>query len=800
MFIKLNVNKSAGVDTLGPRILKIAAGIITKPITSMINMSIFTGVFPEKLKTAKVTPIYKKGDKSDPGNYRPISILPTISKLFERHITTQMYDYLKENDLLMKEQSGFRKSHSCQTALTKLTEKWITDIDNGNMTGVSLLDFRKAFDLVNHKILIDKMKYYNFTNETLNWLESYLSNRTQTVHIGNVSSNLSAITCGVPQGSVLGPVLFLLYINDLPLHVKNSILDLFADDATLHKANNNLLEIERDMNEDMDHISAWCKENRMVINESKTKCILVGARQKISRLPTTTLSLKVNDKLIDNLTSDKLLGVYIDNYLQFDKHIDEVCKAITQKIALLRRIKKYLGLQHRVLYYNAYILPSIDYCLTIYGNASKSHLDRILKLQKSAARVIMDAPPDTPSQPLFDELDWLNIYDRCIFNKRVLLFKIFNNQAPSYLLDLFSETSNSNYQLRSITDRDLSIPRHKTEFYKRSLQYSGVILWNELPTHIRLSNSLPTFKNSLKPKTQKGKRFLEHREPKIFENVKKTLFLKGGNTHVTVSQALKELYLLKKQDAVMYKRKNILRPFEDETPLEFFAKKSDASLFLFGSHSKKRPNNLVLGRMFDFHVLDMIELGIDKFTSMSEIEGNKCPVGTKPCLMFAGEAFDTDIEYQRLKNLLIDFFRGPVVEQVRLSGLEHTVMITAADGKIFIRNYKILMKKSGCKTPRIELENMGPSLDLVMRRTKLASDDFYKRALKQPITAKPRKKKNISQDAFGSKLGRIHMQKQDLGKLQTRKMKGLKRQKGDNEKTDSEEPTQKRKKSNKEAD
>ncbi|KAK3094300.1 hypothetical protein FSP39_000043 [Pinctada imbricata] len=494
---KLNVNKSAGIDTLGPRILKIAAGIITKPITSMINMSIFTGVFPEKLKTAKVTPIYKKGDKSDPSNYRPISILPTISKLFERHITTQMYDYLKENDLLMKEQSGFRKSHSCQTALTKLTEKWITDIDNGNMTGVSLLDFRKAFDLVNHKILIDKMKYYNFTNETLNWLESYLSNRTQTVHIGNVSSNLSAITCGVPQGSVLGPVLFLLYINDLPLHVKNSRLDLFADDATLHKANNNLLEIERDMNEDMDHISAWCKENRMVINESKTKCILVGARQKISRLPTTTLSLKVNDKLIDNLTSDKLLGVYIDNYLQFDKHIDEVCKAITQKIALLRRIKKYLGLQHRVLYYNAYILPSIDYCLTIYGNASKSHLDRILKLQKSAARVIMDAPPDTPSQPLFDELDWLNIYDRCIFNKGVLLFKIFNNQAPSYLLDLFSETSNSNYQLRSITDRHLSIPRHKTEFYKRSLQYSGVILLNELPTHIRLSNSLPTFKNSL---------------------------------------------------------------------------------------------------------------------------------------------------------------------------------------------------------------------------------------------------------------------------------------------------------------
>ncbi|KAK3098946.1 hypothetical protein FSP39_024557 [Pinctada imbricata] len=397
---KLDVNKSAGIDTIGPRILKISAPVITKPLTTMINMSIASGIFPDKLKTAKVTPIYKKGDKSDPGNYRPISILPTISKLFERHITSQIYDFLMQYDLLMKEQSGFRKSHSCQTALTKLTEKWISDIDNGNITGISLLDFRKAFDLVNHRILLDKMKFYNFTSNTLLWLESYLANRTQTVQIGNVASNLAPITCGVPQGSVLGPVLFLMYINDLPLHVKNSVLDLFADDATLHKAHNNLSDIEHHMNEDIDHICCWCKENQMVINEDKTKCMLVGTHQKISRLPCNILKLKVNERPIENLTSDKLLGVHIDNHLQFDKHITEVCKSVTQKISLLRKIKKYLGRQHRILYYNAYILPLIDYCLTVYGNASKTHLERILKLQKCAARVIMDAPPDTPSQSL----------------------------------------------------------------------------------------------------------------------------------------------------------------------------------------------------------------------------------------------------------------------------------------------------------------------------------------------------------------------------------------------------------------
>lgn len=283
----------------------------------------------------------------------------------------------------------------------------------------------------------------------------------------------------------------------------------------------------------------------------------------------------------------------------------------------------------------------------------------------------------------------------------------------------------------------------------------------------------------VKPKTQKGKRFLEKREPKITENTKTALFLKGGNTSITVSQGLKELYMLKKHNAVMYKRKNILRPFEDETPLEFFSKKSDASLFMFGSHSKKRPDNLVLGRMFDFHVSDMIELGIQNFKSMLEFSGAKCAVGTKPCILFAGEPFDQELEYKRLKNLFIDFFRGPVVEQIRLAGMEHVIMITAQDGKIYLRNYKILLKKSGSRTPRVELEEMGPSLDLLIRRTKLASDDLYKQSLKVPKAAKIKKKKNISRDPFGSKLGRIHMQKQDLGKLQTRKVKALKVSKKD---------------------
>ncbi|XP_068609777.1 ribosome production factor 2 homolog isoform X2 [Brachionichthys hirsutus] len=281
----------------------------------------------------------------------------------------------------------------------------------------------------------------------------------------------------------------------------------------------------------------------------------------------------------------------------------------------------------------------------------------------------------------------------------------------------------------------------------------------------------------VKPKTKRSKRFLEGRTPKLVEGVKTAMIMKGGNTSQCVTRALKDVYALKKPSAVLYKKKNITRPFEDSTSL-FFSKKSDCSLFLFGSHNKKRPNNLVFGRLFDFHVLDMIELGIENYVSLSDIKVSKCAEGTKPMLVFAGEAFDADGEHKRLKSLLIDFFRGPTVTAVRLAGLEHVLHFTAFDGRIYMRSYRCLLKKSGCRTPRIELEEIGPSFDFVLRRTHLASDDLYKLAHRQPKALKAKKKKNISHDTFGTKLGRVHMQKQDLSKLQTRKMRGLRKRKG----------------------
>uniref|UniRef100_A0A8I5ZMX0 Ribosome production factor 2 homolog n=2 Tax=Rattus norvegicus TaxID=10116 RepID=A0A8I5ZMX0_RAT len=285
-----------------------------------------------------------------------------------------------------------------------------------------------------------------------------------------------------------------------------------------------------------------------------------------------------------------------------------------------------------------------------------------------------------------------------------------------------------------------------------------------------------------KPKTKRAKRFLEKREPKLSENIKNAMLIKGGNANATVTQVLRDVVGIESllQGYILQYVKNITRPFEDQTSLEFFSKKSDCSLFMFGSHNKKRPNNLVIGRMYDYHVLDMIELGIEKFVSLKDIKTSKCPEGTKPMLIFAGDDFDVTEDYRRLKNLLIDFFRGPTVSNVRLAGLEYVLHFTALNGKVYFRSYKLLLKKSGCRTPRIELEEMGPSLDLVVRRTHLASDDLYKLSMKVPKALKPKKRKNISQDTFGTTFGRIHMQKQDLSKLQTRKVKGLKKRPAEN--------------------
>ena len=377
---KLDIRKSTGLDGIGPTILKHCGDTITTCIASIINNSICSGIFPDTLKTASVMPIFKSGMKDLADNYRPISILPTISKIYERHIASQLQDYFSTTKIIHKTQSGFRKQHSCQTSLTRLIDTWIKDIDNGNLVGTVFLDLKKAFDLVDHKILLYKLKLYHFSPKSISLFTSYLSKRKQQVKVGNVKSEFMEIKSGVPQGSILGPLLFLIYINNIAYLCPDLNIDLYADDSTLFKSDTELSRVESHLQSNLNCISEWCTYNNMALHPQKTKCMVIGSKQKLRG--DNHLTLKVNDCILENVNSQKVLGVFIDCNLSWHTHIDFVCKNLNNKISLLKHILYYLTDDMKLMFYNAYLVPIFDYCCTIWGKSNKSYINKVNNLQK----------------------------------------------------------------------------------------------------------------------------------------------------------------------------------------------------------------------------------------------------------------------------------------------------------------------------------------------------------------------------------------------------------------------------------
>ena len=270
-----NVCKAPGIDDL-----------LSKPISELCNLSIKLGSFPDACKIAKLKPLFKKGSKTNPSNYRPILLLPLISKVIEKLIHEQTSTFLAKNEILYNYQSGFRKKHSTDSFLTFLYDKILKGFDEGLMTGMILIDLQKAFDTIDHDILLQKLNAIGFSNHTIGWFKSYLSNRLFRVHLENCYSDSSSITCGVPQGSILGPLLFLIYVNDMPQAV-NSNLFLHADDSCLVFQEKDVIKIERQLNRDFKKICEWFVDNRLSIHfgEDKTKSILFASKRKIKNIP-----------------------------------------------------------------------------------------------------------------------------------------------------------------------------------------------------------------------------------------------------------------------------------------------------------------------------------------------------------------------------------------------------------------------------------------------------------------------------------------------------------------------------------
>ena len=494
----LNISKSTGLDNIGPKILKLSANIIAPSLVYIINKSITSGTFPSVWKEAKVKPLFKSGDKDDINNYRPISILPTVSKLIEKWVDVNFSLFLNNFSLLHKSQSGFRAKHSTESAMILMVDSWLKALNSGKLVGCVMVDFRKAFDLVDHQILLKKLQSYKCSDSCLSWFNSYLINRTQRVVLNNELSDSSVVNCGVPQGSILGPLLFLLFINDLPLllHDTVSFVDLYADDTTLYEQHSDLKTLQRNLQKSLNLLHDWCRKNGMVLNTLKTKVMLITSRQKRNNLHQSTLTLTYSDMDIRMTTSDKILGVYVDENLCWNDHYQHISKKVSSYLWLLSKIKSYLSLDHKLLYYNSYIKPQFDYCSIIWSNSSDFNVNKINKLQRRACKLILSSDYKSLNESL-EQLDILSFDQSVFLSKAKIMYKVYNNLAPGYLIELFQmregrlDSTLSN--LRSVANKNYVLPQAKCNLFKGSLSFSGVVVWNSIPLEIKQSSSLNIF-------------------------------------------------------------------------------------------------------------------------------------------------------------------------------------------------------------------------------------------------------------------------------------------------------------------
>ena len=493
---KLQPKKSSSHDNISTKLLVEIMPCIIFPIIHIFNLSLKMGFIPNDYKRAKVIPIFKAGEKNRFDNYRPISLLNAFSKLLEKLVACQMMKYLNKFKILYEHQYGFRSGRNTSQPLIQLLNKIYQGLNNqtSEYTLGVFIDLKKAFDTCNIPILLSKLNHYGFRGICNKWFSSYLNGRTQYVEINGTKSSLMDITHGVPQGSVLGPILFLLYINDLP-NATSLFSSLFADDTIFVNTNKDLKILQETTNQELEKAKLWFQANKLSLNVSKTKFVIFRTN-KMQNVDQDFL-IKIGDQEVErigndcNIKSFKFVGVYLDEYITWDKHVNHVINKVSSANFALNQLKKILPLNIRKTIYNSLVKPHIEYSIITWGNANCEGMKRLKTKQKQAIRNVANASYNAHVDPLLNNLEILNFDDTLKLCTAEFIKLLFLDKLPSSFKQIFKPMS---------SDRvvKLSIQAPKLKALEKFPNVMFPRVWNNLNSSIRLSNSCKAVKRSIR--------------------------------------------------------------------------------------------------------------------------------------------------------------------------------------------------------------------------------------------------------------------------------------------------------------